>query len=70
MGEEKKIELPWCPFEKIEFFCLEGVKMMILLRLRHFLKNLYNNFFLAPKKKLFSPKNFENPCRDFDLAVY
>ena len=23
-----------------------------------------------PKKKLFSHKNFENPCRDFNLVIY
>ena len=31
---------------------------------------LGNDFFIAPKKKLFSHKNFENPCRDFNLAIY
>ena len=61
-GERKKIELPRCPFEKIGFFCLEGVKMMILLRLRHFGKKSLNDFFMAPKKKLFSHKIFEIPC--------
>ena len=69
-GERKKIDLPRCPFEKIRFFCLEGVKMMLLLTLRHFWKKSWNDFLIAPKEKLFSHKNFENPCRDFNLAKY
>ena len=34
--ERKKIDILHCPFEKIGFFCLEGVEMMSFLRLRHF----------------------------------
>ena len=34
--ERKKIDILHCPFEKIGFFSPEGVKMMILLRPRHF----------------------------------
>ena len=38
--KHKKLNFSRCPFEKIEFFCLEGVKMMVLLRLRHFWKKV------------------------------
>ena len=68
--KQKKSNFYWCPFEIIRFFCLEGVKMMILLTLRHFWKKSLNGFFIAPNEKLFCHKNFEIPCRDFNLAKY
>ena len=36
--------------------------VMLLLTLRHFWKKSWNDFLIAPKEKLFSHKNFENPC--------
>ena len=68
--KQKKSNFSRCPFEKIGFFCLEGVKMMILLRLRHFWKKVLKWLFMAPNEKLFCHKNFEIPCRDLKLAKY
>ena len=58
------------PFEKIRFFHLDKHKSWIYLSLRHFLNKVIKWLFIAPKKKLFSHKNFENPCTGWNLAKY